>query len=405
MEARYPWVMDDLDLNLLDAWDRVWERCKRDPTEARKRWRRTRGVMLGKPPRPWCLTLRSSDTRLHPRNADFDSIEAWENREPHEVTLCGEGIRHLCAPVSIDWPGLKLKDAAKVLGKTVDAVRHWMPVRPGRARGKDSKCPPRWKEIIDPTKPLAVRYEHPAHYGHQGGDVAVVWTRRSLDPGAPLGRCPHAIWGSMWQHIHEKLPDDYVLTVRREPRFKRYGDGVRFRGWDWVCPGRVVNGVHRPCGRRCRLLFGPLPVWTLGRAMGLGEGLIISEPDCVSPAREDLQERRADQSRRAETDQSVRAGSTRAGSLKLSGAWFPGVDDALAGVRSFACRVCWGVETTRLHDHVGWNHFVTYISGGLLFGHEVERPDWVRYTKPRPWRRRAAGSEKETASAGLRMCR
>ncbi len=362
--AHCPWVMDDLDVNLLNAWDRVWERCKRDPVEARRRYRRTRGVMLNKPPRAWCLTLRSSDTRLHPGNVDFDSKQACIDRKTHEVTLCGEAIRQLCAPVSIDWPGLKLKDAAKKLGKTVDAVRHWMPVRPGRARGKHSKCPPRWKEITAPSKPLSVRYEPPGYYRHGGGDVAVVWTRSPIDPGGPMGRCPHAIWGSMWQYIHENLPADYVLTVRREPRFKPYGGGERFRGWDWVCPGRVVGGEHRPCGRRCRLLFGPLPVRTLGRALGLAEGLDIQNGES-----------------RITDDKS---------GLRLSGAWFPGMDDPLAGVRSFACRHCWGVVTTYLHSHVGWNDFVMYISGGLLYGHEVERPGWVRYTEPRPRRRRAA---------------
>lgn len=34
-----------------------------------------------------------------------------------------------------------------------------------------------------------------------------------------------------------------------------------------------------------------------------------------------------------------------------------------------------------LCDYRGWNEFVSYISGGLLFGKEVVRPGWLRYER------------------------
>ena len=58
--------MDQLDHNLLEAWHRVFERCKRDPAEARRRYERTLpGTTLDRPVRAWTVAVRSSDTRIN----------------------------------------------------------------------------------------------------------------------------------------------------------------------------------------------------------------------------------------------------------------------------------------------------------------------------------------------------
>lgn len=60
----------------------------------------------------------------------------------------------------------------------------------------------------------------------------------------------------------------------------------------------------------------------------------------------------------------------------LAGAWEPGLSEPEVGFghRRFACKECWQVRNITLTDHSGWNDFVTHISGGLLYGQEVERP-------------------------------
>jgi len=57
--------MDELDHNLLMAWNRVFERCRADPREARRRLERVgAGTCLDRPHRAWCVAVRASDTRI-----------------------------------------------------------------------------------------------------------------------------------------------------------------------------------------------------------------------------------------------------------------------------------------------------------------------------------------------------
>jgi len=106
-----------------------------------------------------------------------------------------------------------------------------------------------------------------------------------------------------------------------------------FCGWDWLCPGRTVvdgtaTGRHVPCGRVSKKLWMPLPVWTIGDALG------------------------------------GRAGS----------AWESMPRFERRG-RSFACAKCWGmrIESVQRRPAQAWNQFVSAVSGGLLYGREVDR--------------------------------
>jgi DNA-binding CsgD family transcriptional regulator len=87
-----------------------------------------------------------------------------------------------------------------------------------------------------------------------------------------------------------------------------------------------------------RNLYGPMTLWTLPRAMD--SDLSLDLPDDAG----------------------------------LAGAWSPGWYDPLVGRRTFACSRCWKIQGMTMTDERGWNLFVTHMSGGLLYGHEVERP-------------------------------
>ncbi len=332
--------MDELDFNLIEAWHRVGDKLRADRIETTIRAARRRLPTLIRPPRAWCLTIRASDTRITSWSCAITPEDAPDYREPHDVIITGDDIRRLCAPVNIDWPGLRWTDAARKLGRHEESIRSWI------ASGV-----------------FQVRYDNPAMHGSRGKPVPVIWRAGPLDPGARRGEPPHAIWGTLWQSLHEKIPSEYTLRVSRVPRFLRHRGHLCFRGWDWICPGRPnpadPTGPYIPCGRRARMLYGPLPVYTLAQFLG-PLALDVGDDD---------------------------ARPTASPHLRLTGQWYPGLHDPLAGMRSFACATCWGVRGLSLLTSAGWNDFVTYVSGGLLYGSEVARPAWLiperkrRYTR------------------------
>jgi len=377
--------MDDLDHNLLSAWHRVMEQCRSAPAEARRRWARTRKNTLQTPPRAWCLAVRAADTRIDEAINAWVDTEAVRAREAHEVTLTGEAVRRLCAPVCIDWPGLSLRDAAKKLGRHPESLRRWLPTRPGRSRAvRAEQAPPTWEHLSDASVPFQVQYVKAQSCGHFGVDVPIVWSPRLLDPNAWNGQSPHPIWGTLWQSLSKRIPDDYVLTVQREPRIRPYHSERRFRGWQWRCPGRIDTQTdgETTCGRLVQNLYVPLPIDTIGRWVGMEEGLEIGKilnhtnGDDLAPGRK---------------------------RLDLSGPWFPGVDDPMLGRRSFACDQCWQIKRFSICDYRGWNEFVTYISGGLLYGREVDRPTWVKYERKRAKVSRKRGGKDGNALSRKRL--
>jgi DNA-binding CsgD family transcriptional regulator len=412
--------MDQIDANLFEAWQRIAAICRADPDEARRRWRRTLSPTLTRPPRAWCLVIRASDSRIGPwpvwvgrfggtgvspvlegrpggpgilpgredegeddhshgqdaratgscatsadtcaNSADIipgaaiefdpdarlgidESIEAALKRGvPHSITLDGRLIRALCRPVAIPWPGMPLSAAARRLGVGEKILHGW--VRRGVLDVRREPC-----RVV---------------YGKRGPEVPVVWSPGPLDPNAKLGRAPAAIWGEMWQTMHERLPENYEITVQRIARQRAGGGriGVPHSGWDWICPGRrMPDGTVRECGRRAACLYGPLPVWTIADALGIEEGFEIGESR-HEPCAMSHEEKR---------DGPPHGASLMAHGYSIAGAWHPGYDP-LAGRRSFACRDCWAVRDGAMINAKGWCEFVGHISGGLLYGHEVERP-------------------------------
>jgi len=387
--------MDELDHNLLMAWNRVFERCRADPREARRRYDRVAsGRTFDRPNRAWCVAVRASDTRLG-TVASPDDPAAVRAQLAHEIVLDGWSLRELGGPVFLPYPGVPIDVAADRLGKHKEALRSWMPVRPGRTRaaraeaGKAGGLDDRlvWTEY-PPTDalPLGVRFEPQRSLGrHSGMETPVVWCDGALDPGASRGRPPSAWWGRAWMTLAERIPQGFEQGVEREPRWIAYRDqGDRFRGWRWRCPGLYAghagdqpapspgpslgggeSEAFKGCGRRVQVLYAPLPAWTIGRALGLEEGLDVEG---------------------------------------LSGRWLPGVMDRWAGRRSLACERCWQLRRTTMTSHTGWNDLVTHLSGGLLFGREVAKPAGFEHERKRAYQpRRARPAERTdrgTASAG-----
>lgn len=411
--------MDELDHNLLDAWNRVFEQCRNDPAEARRRYERVLpGGMFDRPVRAWCVGLRASDTRLVQGignrelgvGGESQDLKRWMRGRPlpmgseeddpigaqaaHEIMMDGELIQQLGGPVSIPYPGVPLTEAAKMLGRDYGGMRRWLPVGAGRSRVERDRLAQRgmsdgrliWATFDEPGFPLKVRYEPPGKHGRRGRETPVVWSDQPLDPGAARGMPPAKWWGSLWMSLAEKIPVGFEQVLERVPRFLPCQGEMRFRGWLWRCPG-LVQGVGSresgigtsqstlplnspsastsvsPCGKLVPKLYAPLPVWTVGRAFGVTEGLQVEG---------------------------------------LAGEWLPGVMDRWAGRRRLACRTCWQVRNGGSAERHGWNEFVTHLSGGLLFGSDVEKPADFQYERRRP--RRARKRKDVSGQRGAEPC-
>ncbi len=209
--------MDAIDVAMLEAWDRVVPRVRADRVEALRRSLRRSRAVLARPVRAWCLCLRAGDLRL--RRFAYVPKGYEEHREPHSLIIDSESIRDLCKPVRIDWPGVDWDEAAHRLGRTTDLLAGWM------KRGV-----------------FEVRRVHPAFSGKHGKRVPLVWANGPLDPNADLGRGPDAAWGSLWQYLWKRVPDDLVFELTRAPVHGKRG---QFLGWQWVCPGGAETQRRR----------------------------------------------------------------------------------------------------------------------------------------------------------------
>ena len=338
--------MDPLDLILLEAWNRVSKKVREDRMLALRRSRRRFRGILTRPMREWCLVIRASDTRINTDNGAILDNEAVAAHQPHTITIDGRLIRELTKPVTIEWPGVTYEEAARICGREHRTMKVW--ARKGMFK-------------IDYYRehgfPELAHREPPGKKGRGGRPY--VWTPTAIDPNNSTGRAPHPVWGTLWQHLWEKMPEEYLLTADRVPIVKRSGRGrdkdkLVFHGWRFECPGRLdANGEYTGCGRPSRYLYGPQTVRTISRAMFSEFG---GEEGCGFDLPEDSGDGLHE--------------------LKLAGQWFPGLSDPLsqAGTRSFACKHCWGVRSACFANDSGWGEFISTISGGLLYGHEVPRP-------------------------------
>jgi DNA-binding NarL/FixJ family response regulator len=339
--------MESVAALILEAWERVHPKLLADPVERAKRVARRRLAVLNRPPRAWCIAIRASDTRL-PGWADCRPGHALRLNHPdhpyryaeHHVTLTARALRVLCAPVYIEPPGEPWTDVATKLGCHEETLRRAMNHGQFEVRH---------------IKGLG---------GKRGKPIPLLYTRVSLDPSSSNFRQrPDPLWGAMWTHLATALPDDFEQTLVRHPIERPYAcsaarrssgirrgvvDAVRFRGWHWECPG---------CKRRAKTLFYPMAPMKLTDAVAVDP--ITLRPRSISPR---AQQRFAQQ--------------------QHDGA---GPDDVQAPPPCFACVSCHRVRYFSRVDRDSWNHLIAYLSGGLLYGFEVKKPDGYRSVRKREY--------------------
>lgn len=308
--------MDSIDAAIFEAWNRLSPRLRKERAEALRRASRMTLSSLRRPIRPSCCCIRVSDTRIEHR-AELDPPAYALGHRPHTLRLSAPALRALCAPVRINWPGVRWTIAAQRLGRHCETLRSFI------TRGV-----------------FKVTYEHPNCHDTRGKPVAVVWSPVPLDPNAELGRGPHSFWGSAWLTLHERIPDSASLVTRRTPQFcmytnRRGNTTRRFRGWKFICPGLGTR-----CGRETDKLFLPIPLITM-------HALFADLPETTPDAR-------------------------------------------------WACHRCHQLRYFTGVGRCGWNEFITHISAGMLYGHEVRKPEDAaehRRRKPRKVHRPAPRSE------------
>lgn len=382
--------MDDVELALLRAWERIAPELE-DPHKLVRRMARRRGPTLQRPPRAWCLAVRASDTRINPATAAMVPEDAAypgrpQDFGPHTVRLEARLLRRLCAPVTIAPPGEVWDRVARRLGVGYTGLTT------ARLRGVFH---------VHYVQGLAARWGNP---------VPLLYTRRPLDPSAPLFAEPDRAWDWTAHYLLQRIPEDLSQTIERipwyakrwpEPRtphdlpprgpsrrlpkappdwvWYKWQDGyyvgdrrerlaekrmyrrllrragrppkprkavgsLMFRGWRWICPG---------CRKPARVLYYPLPPINLLKSLRLK----VPQDDLDDPP-----------------------------------------------PPCFACWRCHRVRGFSRVDRGGWNQLVAYLTGGLLYGREVERPAWLTPDRKRPYRprlSRAPSRRREEVLQGL----
>jgi DNA-binding CsgD family transcriptional regulator len=120
------------------------------------------------------------------------------------------------------------------------------------------------------------------------------------------------------------------------------------RGWRWICPG---------CKARVRVIFLPVRPINLAEYFGV----------------------------RPEVDGELDA-----------------VEDS---PRVFGCTRCHRVRYFSRVDRCGWNALIGHATGGLLYGHEVRRPEYWRPTRRRAYRPSAKRAPSKRRAEVLAMLR
>jgi hypothetical protein len=193
---------------------------------------------------------------------------------------------------------------------------------PPAPRGKSKRLPPPQKDYV--------------WYKWKGDDfVGYDW--RANNP---------QIAGQHFKHQRElaQIRERKRQHRAENPKPSRGAGSEMFRGWRWLCPR---------CGRKVNLLFLPLPrVHLLGR--------INSEL------------RMMNDEKKAKTTKPT---SDSSFSIHHS-SFLPSGSSFIIPNSSFACEKCHKIRRVSRCDPNAWNEIVTWLSAGLLYGREVERPAW-----------------------------
>jgi DNA-binding CsgD family transcriptional regulator len=276
--------------------------------------------------REWSIACRANDLRITPMHVPIVPEKAPRHLEPHDVHLTRSVLLQLCGPVGTDRPHTQLPKMAKRMGVQPDIIRKQ--IRLGHFRLE--------------------RYKYFQAKPDRWGGIPFVYADKDFDPNY-LNRHqgPDPVWGTWWQSLPLTLPEDFEQIIRRVPQWHAdptasHMDHVfrkkdahatrriglhdeesyhhRFWGWRWLCPA---------CQSTCRLIFCPTAV---------------PLPHFI----EDYLEKHCPHEPKETT-------------------W------------SFACAKCHKLRGgLSWANKDAWNHVITQLSGGLLYGHEVEIPKWLK---------------------------
>src|SRR5438445_9341950 len=309
-----------LERAIRDAWLRVRKSILSDPDQLPRRLARRRMKSLTRPVRPWCIAIRASDRRITPAH--------WVISPEHAMDL--DHPEHPYVP-----------------------IEHEVSIRTHALR---RYCRPVWiaapaPDVHEVAEMLGVSYGSLRLARQKGlfyeriyrglagkrGDIPVIFRRDALDPASCNNkRAPHPLWGPMWGHLPEMIADDFEQPVLRRPHFGRISrssrhpdDPAQHLGYRWVCPA---------CKKLVRVIFYPLPVRTLFDSWFIDP--VIQK--------------------------------------KLSDADLPHTPPP-----TFACRRCHDIEYASTLASNFWNLLISHLTGGMLFGSEVRKPEGFRPERQR----------------------
>lgn len=153
--------------------------------------------------------------------------------------------------------------------------------------------------------------------GRRGGPSRFVWTGGGgVDVCFPQGRGVGSVPGgsfTLWQGLWRRVPEGFEQAVERVPRVRPPMNGGE---------GESMRAEARP------------PPEVSADLLNRGASLGVACPGAVDV----------------------------------------GVAEYEAKRVRFACARCWNVQHTPSNPGAAWNQLVTAISGGLLYGREVQRP-------------------------------
>lgn len=173
---------------------------------------------------------------------------------------------------------------------------------------------------------------HTVHYKNLGGQfgkpIPTLQYEHHLDPTA--GRVAvraDPVWAGSYIQLADMVPDGIEQTILRVPNtIVTYGKPAH-RGWFWICPA---------CRQRVKLLYYPIKPFNLPEFLGMER--LRDEVDQVQPP-----------------------------------------------PASFACVRCHGVRYYCRIDPNSWGELIHHLSGGLLYGCEVTKPEWLTKDRKRAY--------------------
>jgi len=408
--------MDDIELSIVRAWERLKDKILSNPDELTERLQRRHSKQLRRWPRPWCLAIRATDTRIENIASchDYELTDPAQHIRyvPHKVWLNNDSIQQLTALVHLQ-PQSSLKELADLLGtqmqtlttirlKNVFHVKH-IPALNGRwgkphplfssnqpldpcARGfilpdpawswtatyLANRLPSRFEQSLKriPTfKRRGYRDREHLHPEHPANDPPI----RPRPPRLPPPQPDYIAWykwkgdeflGYDWRNPHAAanyLRHEAEKARRRADR-KAHPDkyrkpskstgSIRFDGFRWICP---------TCGRIVNTLYLPIARFNLLQHVQLPSpptrttGILpVSSTRKLKPSPANSQDSSPPQHSRLSTPHD-----------------------------SFACSRCHHIlHFSRTAPHF-WNDVISHLTQGLLYGSEVPRPAWLTRDRKR----------------------